>query len=76
MATKLEEKKAFKKLRDTFPKEYCTLDLENIQYSSGEVVIQYKAYAGLDGNRSHLSDKYNNPIDAVNEVIKHFGREK
>lgn len=75
MATKLEEKKAFKKLCNAFPSDYCTLDLEMIQYSRGEGKVIYKAYAAVDGVGNHLSDKYKYPIEAVNEVLKHFDRE-
>jgi hypothetical protein len=73
MATKLEEKKAFDKLCKSFPNEYCTLDFEMKRYSSGENNTTYKAYVSHN-NETYLSINHKLPIEAVEEVLNHFGR--
>lgn len=73
MATKLIEKKAFNKLCKAFPGTYCSLDLDMVKYSGGDTIIRYKAYA-TDGNESTLSNECKCPMEAVNEVLRHFNK--
>lgn len=79
MATKLLEKKAFKKLCDTFPDDYCTMDLEMRHYSrivnSENITIEYRCYAAPEGFDSYWGKPSKYPMEAVNDVLKHFDRE-
>jgi len=76
MASKRDELKAFKKLCDAFPNAYCTLDIEMKQYSTDTVTdIKYHAYASPMFETPHLGREYKDPMEAVNEVLEHFGKE-
>ena len=74
MASKRDELRAFSKLCKAFPKRYCSLDLDMIRYSSdGEVRMTYAAYIDSEsGTNNYLSKTYKTPIEAVNEILKHF----
>jgi hypothetical protein len=76
MATKLEEKKAFKKLCDAFPDIYLSLDIDMTRYSDMTTNIRYKAYVARDNSHdNYLGISSEDPMEAVNDVLKHFDKE-
>lgn len=73
MASKLDEMRAFSKLNKAFPGQYCTLDLEIKRYSHESTVeIKYHAYVAPKGEKNYISGYYDTPIEAVDEILKHF----
>lgn len=76
MASKYEEDKAFKKLRSAFPNMYCTLDLEMKQYSTDTTPDKkYHAYAAPSYSSAYLGKECKDPMEAVDDVLSHFGKE-
>ena len=68
MATKKEEMKAWKKLKEEYPNTYITLSLEYKQYDDKGEQVKYRAYIG--SGKICLSSYCNTPMEAVDNVLK------
>ena len=68
MVTREDELVAWKKLKETFPYNYVTMELEYEQNRLNEEQINYIVYVATTS--SYLSDKQPTPMKAVNNIIE------
>jgi hypothetical protein len=74
MPTKLEERKAFKRLRDAFPGEYITLTSVYCVCDNKYLSCAYHAYRSGNGGVSTISNLALTPLEAVDNLLKATGK--
>lgn len=73
MASKLDEQRAWKRLKKEFPNDYISFELEYKQYKNEEFQIKYYAYVDL-GVKAYLGKPFDTPKEAVDNLLKMVGR--